>query len=76
MQYQQMQGQPYQQTQYPLNNEQARMQVRQQLAQNPGLAQQFQQTMQQYGNASPWDIAYDLMNKRGIDPSRFGLPRR
>jgi hypothetical protein len=58
------------------NNEQARMMVRQQLSQNPTLAQKFQQTMQQYPNASPWDVAYDLMRQRGIDPRNFGLPPR
>lgn len=74
-------GQPNQQSQQMgmqqvPNNEQARMMVRQQLAQNPTLAQKFQQTMGQYPNASPWDVAYDLMRQRGIDPRNFGLPPR
>ena len=52
------------------------MMARQQLANNPQLAKQFEEVMNQYGNVSPWDVAYDLMKKRGIDPSSFGLPRR
>lgn len=59
-----------------MTNEQARVQVQQMLANNPALAQQYQQTMQQYGNMGPWDIAYELMRQRGIDPRTMGLPRR
>lgn len=59
-----------------MSDEDARFQVNAQLSQNPTLAQKFQQVMKEYGNARPWDVAYDLMRKRGIDPSMFGLPRR
>ena len=79
--------QPQQQVQQPMQmgnignmgsitNEQARQQARQLLSSNPNLARQFQSTMQQFGNMSPWDIAYELMRQRGIDPKMMGLPRR
>lgn len=59
-----------------MTEQQAEMQARQMLNNNPNLMQQFQQLMQANQGKSYWDIAYQLAKERGIDPARFGLPRR
>lgn len=49
---------------------------RNQLNNNPGKAQQFAQFMQQHKGRNVWDVAYDLMAQRGVNPANFGLPPR
>ena len=46
------------------------------MRQNPQQAQQFAQFMRQNRGRNVWDVAYELMGQRGVDPSKFGLPRR
>ena len=46
------------------------------VSQNPEKAQAFAQFMQQNKGRNPWDIAYELMSKRGINPAMYGLPPR
>lgn len=46
------------------------------LAQNPAMAQQFSQFMQQNQGKNPWDLFYELASQRGINPAQFGLPPR
>ena len=47
-----------------------------QLRRNPDKAQAFAQFIQQYKGRQPWDVAYELMAQRGINPAQFGLPPR
>jgi hypothetical protein len=49
---------------------------RNQISKNPTKAQEFAQFMQQNKGRNVWDVAYDLMAKRGINPSMYGLPPR
>ena len=46
------------------------------LNRDPGKAQAFAQFMQQNKGKNVWDIAYDLMRQRGINPAMYGLPPR
>lgn len=46
------------------------------LNRDPAKAQQFAQFMQQNRGKNVWDIAYDLMRQRGINPAMYGLPPR
>ena len=55
----------------PMTEEQAEMQVRQMLNNNPNLSQRFQQVMQANQGKSYWDIAYQLARERGIDLNQF-----
>jgi hypothetical protein len=47
-----------------------------QISKNPTKAQEFAQFMQQHKGRNPWDIAYELMAQRGINPAMYGLPPR
>lgn len=49
---------------------------RNQVSRNPDKAQAFAQFMQQNRGRNPWDIAYELMAKRGVNPAMYGLPPR
>jgi hypothetical protein len=49
---------------------------RNEVSKNPSKAQAFAQFMQQNQGRNPWDIAYELMAKRGINPAMYGLPPR
>lgn len=46
------------------------------LNRDPQKAQEFAQFMQQNRGRNVWDIAYDLMRQRGINPAMYGLPPR